>query len=90
MLKQLSEAFKVISFKLYTVFTVTRLQEKNPKSRSSFQTNQKMSPNCIVLRTLTWTSHVFIKVFQGFPNLVRARDADRAIDGAGRLGGIRC
>ena len=45
-----------------------------------------MSPNCIVLRTFTCSSHVFIKVFQGFPNLVRARDADRAIDGAGRLG----
>ena len=55
------KAFKVISDTAFTVFTVTGLQEKNPKSHSSFQKNQKMSPNCIVLRTLTWTSHVFHK-----------------------------
>ena len=41
----------------------------------------------------TWTNHVLMEVFKAFPgwpnsppSLVSARDADRAVDGAGRLG----
>lgn len=59
--KKWYKSFHIQNYKLYTVFTVTGLQEKNPKSHSSFQTNQTMSPNCIVLRTLTRSSHVFHK-----------------------------